>query len=312
MDYVMKKSTKDFGFITHKRQCERLPEIKLNDLDYADDIALLEGCIKRAQEQLNETSNNGKDVGLEINVKKTKIMRLNEDPSQSNIPLTLNGEAIESVENFKYLGSQMQSTEKDFEVRKGQAWGAYRQLSNIWKSKTTPVHLKINIFKASCLSILLYGSETWVLTQKLRNELDSFATNCYRYILGVKRLDKVSNNEIYERVKQIPLSVTLGERQLTWIGHMLRRNENELIRKYALYGPDQLGGDAKIGKPKLTYIKEIQRQLNPGLKENEIKLEAKEIVKMAQDREKWKKRVIDCTGAKGFSEAFCPSGATER
>ena len=151
MDYVMKKSTKDFGFITHKRQCERLPEIKLNDLDYADDIALLEGCIKRAQEQLNETSNNGKDVGLEINVKKTKIMRLNEDPSQSTIPLTLNGEVIDSVENFKYLGSQMQSTEKDFEVRKGQAWGAYRQLSNIWKSKTTPVHLKINIFKASCL-----------------------------------------------------------------------------------------------------------------------------------------------------------------
>lgn len=239
-------------------------------------------------------------------------MRLNEDPSQSTIPLTLNGEVIETVENFKYLGSQMQSTEKDFEVRKGQAWGAYRQLSNIWKSKTTPVHLKINIFKASCLSILLYGSETWVLTQKLRNELDSFATNCYRHILGIKRLDKVSNNEIYERVKQIPLSVTLGERQLTWIGHMLRRNDNELIKKYALYGPDQLDGDAKIGKPKLTYIKEVQRQLNPGLKENEIKLEAKEIVKMAQDREKWKKRVIDCTGARGFSETLCPTGATER
>ena len=125
-------------------------------------------------------------------------------------------------------------------------------------------------------------------------------------------MDKISNNEIYERVKQIPLSVTLGKRQLTWIGHMLRRNDNELIKKYALYGPDQLDGDAKIGKPKLTYIKEVQRQLNPGLKENEIKLEAKEIVKMAQDREKWKKRVIDCTGARSFSETFCPTGATER
>ncbi len=239
-------------------------------------------------------------------------MRLNEDPTQPAIPLTLNGETIETVENFKYLGSQMESTEKDFEVRKGQAWGAYRQLSNIWKSKTTPIHFKINIFKASCLSILLYGSETWVLTQKLRDELDSFATNCYRYILGVKRLDKVTNNEIYERVKQIPLSITLGERQLTWIGHMLRRDDNELIKKYALYGPDQLNGNAKRGKPKLTYIKQVQNLLNPGLKENEIKLETKEIVKMAQDRKEWKKRVIDCTGAKSFNKAICSTGATER
>jgi len=75
---------------------------------------------------------------------------------------------------------------------------------------------------------------------------------------------------------------------------MLRRNDNELIKKYALDGPDQLDRDAKIRKPKLTYIKEVQR-LNPGLKENEIKLEAQEIVKMAQDREmmtSWRREIV--------------------
>ena len=104
-------------------------------------------------------------------------------------------------------------------------------------------------------------------------------------------------------VKQEPISVTLAARQLTWIGHMLRRQEDEPIKKYALYGPKELlgYGKAKRGAPKLTYIKQVACQLNPGVKENEVKLEAKEIEEMARDRKLWGRRVIDCTGTKGYT-----------
>ena len=91
-------------------------------------------------------------------------MVLNEKPQQS---ISINSENIEIVDEFKYLGSQMSSSENDFKCRKGQAWGAFWKLENIWNSKTTTLELKIRIFQAPCLSILLYGSETWVLDQKL-------------------------------------------------------------------------------------------------------------------------------------------------
>ena len=44
----------DFGVVTHPRQSRRHPAKILNDLDFADNIALLESCIPSAQAQLPE------------------------------------------------------------------------------------------------------------------------------------------------------------------------------------------------------------------------------------------------------------------
>ena len=45
--------------------------------------------------------------------------------------LTLNGESIEVVDDFKYLGSMMSCSENDFKNRIGQAWGAFWKLEKI-------------------------------------------------------------------------------------------------------------------------------------------------------------------------------------
>ncbi len=53
---VMKNSEKEYGFVTYPKRSSRFPQQRLNDLDYADDIALIEGTQEKAQEQLNECS----------------------------------------------------------------------------------------------------------------------------------------------------------------------------------------------------------------------------------------------------------------
>ena len=115
----MKNSEKDYGFITHPRESSRLLIQRLNDLDYADDIALFESSQERAQEQLTECSKTALNVGLEINIGKTKEMIINNN--KENQPLKLNNEEIEIVNDFKYLGSLVASSEKDIKCRKGQA-----------------------------------------------------------------------------------------------------------------------------------------------------------------------------------------------
>jgi len=99
--------------------------------------------------------------------------------------IQLNGQNIEWTKNFKYLGSQIASTESDVRGRKGQAWGAFWKMKNVFQAKTLPIILKINIFEASCIPILLYGCESWIINSKIKDQLNSFATNCYRQTSNV-------------------------------------------------------------------------------------------------------------------------------
>jgi len=293
IDYVMRKSEDSFGFITHLQEGTRTrikkPEQRLNDLDYADDIALLESTLERSQNQLERTNEEANKVGLEINVDKTKLMIIGAPLFGPYQTISLNGDYIEVVRDFKYLGSMMASTAGDIRVRKGQAWAAFWKLKDIWKAKNVSIQLKIRLFKATVLSILLYGSETWITNQQQKNMLDSFATSCYRVMLNVKRTDRLSNAEIYNRVAQKPLSVTLAKRQLSWVGHILRREKSEPIRNLALYRPTH--GDNKPGRPALTYYKHIADLIN-----NEFEWSEQEIERVANDRKKWK-LVLDCIDA---------------
>ena len=209
IDYVMKNAEiqhtneqGEHGFVTKQRQSKRQPATIIHDLDFADDIALFESNFDRAQTQLITTAKWADQVGLPINIKKTQALT---NQNTNNKSMLINGEDIQWVDNFKYLGSVVLSSNTAIKVKKGLAWKAFWKLRNIWKSTTIPTRLKINIFKASCISILLYGFESWIITRTLEKSLNGFATSCYQIILNVKRLAKISNNTIYEKVKQEPL-----------------------------------------------------------------------------------------------------------
>ena len=143
------------------------------NLNYADDICLLENAIKQAQEQLDSLKDNARKVGLEINIKKTEYMT-NINTQES---LNIDGTNIERVEDFKYLGARMKSTDKDVETRIALAWSAFWSLKKIWKSQHLTEYIKINLFNASCVSILLYGSETWLINDRMKMKINDFANN---------------------------------------------------------------------------------------------------------------------------------------
>ena len=204
-----------------------------------------------------------------------------------NGTIKLDGETIKWVENFKYLGSMMLSSETDIKIRKGQAWGAFWKMKDIWKSIKISLTLKINIFKASCLSILLYGSESWIITHKLADSLNSFATNCYRIMQNIKWQDKTSNETLYKNTKQEPIVQTIQRRQLRFIGHCLRRDKEEFTYQYALYTPQPRHGKRKQGRPKLLYPEYIAKLIN-----NEVQPTIDELRKIAVERTEWSKFVV--------------------
>ena len=92
--------------------------------------------------------------------------------------------ALKVVDNFKYLGSWMANSEKDFYIRKSIAWRVCHKMKRLWNS-TLDNNLKTRIFKVTIETILLYGSETWTINNKLRSKIDGCCTKLLRMVLNV-------------------------------------------------------------------------------------------------------------------------------
>ena len=74
VDYFLgKASDADSGVMTHLRQSRRYPAKFLSDLDFADDITLLESSTSLARSQLTKIADAAADIGLIISVSKTRI-----------------------------------------------------------------------------------------------------------------------------------------------------------------------------------------------------------------------------------------------
>lgn len=75
----------------------------ITDLDYANDVAILSKSYAEVQHALDNVSRMAKMVGMKINASKRKILSANFLPDQ--VAVTLDGEAVEEDESFKYLGT---------------------------------------------------------------------------------------------------------------------------------------------------------------------------------------------------------------
>ena len=182
------------------------------DLDFADDIVLLDQGEIKALEHFRTIESSAKKVGLSINYDKTKIMIKNiENPrievidGQTVIKMDKNT-YLEVVDDFKYLDAYIANCYVDFKRRKGLAWTQFWKLATVWKSKEISLTVKLQLFDSLILSILFYNSETWVTTKVMKKEIDSFGTCCYRYMVGIRRIDRVRNEEVLQRVQRSNLS----------------------------------------------------------------------------------------------------------
>jgi hypothetical protein len=288
IDYIMRRSAGDYGFEYEQRQGSRRPAKKINDCDFADDIALLERFTSIANEQLRKLSEEARQVGLVINIDKTEYMTFNQPENQQQ-NIILDNQKLKQVTDFQYLGSRMSSSLIDFNRRRGLAWAAFWKLEKIWRAQHVLIGLKLKIFKVSVMSVFLYGCETWIITSAMADKINSFATSCYRVMLGIKRLDKVANAAVYERVGERPLIIAVQQRQLRWVGHALRREVAEPARIFALYEPAPTHGRVPRGRPPVSYKQYIASLLTSEHKD----LTVEAIVTMAQDRREWGKRIAD-------------------
>ncbi|VDP62148.1 unnamed protein product [Schistosoma mattheei] len=109
--------------------------IQLDDLDFADELALLSQTEQQMQEKNTSVTAVSTAVRLSIHKGKSKILQYN---TACTNPITIDGEDLEELKTFTYLGiitDEHGGSDADVKARIGKARAVYLQLKNIWNSK---------------------------------------------------------------------------------------------------------------------------------------------------------------------------------
>ncbi|VDO74465.1 unnamed protein product [Schistosoma margrebowiei] len=116
-----------------KHEIQWTAQNQLDDLDFADDLAFLFHTHKQMQIKTDSVTAVSASVGLNIHKGKTKVLKFK--AGNTNL-ITLDGETLEDVESFTYLGStvidEQGGSDADVKARTGKERVAFLQLKNIW------------------------------------------------------------------------------------------------------------------------------------------------------------------------------------
>src|SRR5687768_8537877 len=89
-------------------------------LAYADDVILMADNTSDLQSGINCLNAACEEFGMKISVGKTKVMHVGK--SRKEVACNLNGEQLEQVSEFKYLGTIFSEDGKLGNLRKGGKW----------------------------------------------------------------------------------------------------------------------------------------------------------------------------------------------
>ena len=192
---------------------------------YADDLALIGKTSGELQKLVDSLHESCCKWGTKISIKKTKVLSIGYEQAH----ILLDSSVLENVTEFTYLGSIMSQdggciAEIDARISKAsKVYGSWKK--RVFTNRQFSISTKMKIFRALVRPVLLYGCETWSVTQPNLQRLNTFHMRCIRSILGVSRWNKIKNSDNLERACEDPIDMTIQKR-LQWLGHLLRMNDN--------------------------------------------------------------------------------------
>ena len=133
----------------------------INNLTYADDTTLVAESEAELKSVLMKVKEESEKVGLKLNIQKTKIV--------ASGPITswqINGETMEMVTNFIFLGSKITADgDCSHKIKRCLLLGrkAMTNLDSILKSRDITLPTKVHVVKAVVFPVVMYGCESWTV-----------------------------------------------------------------------------------------------------------------------------------------------------
>ncbi|XP_077287784.1 uncharacterized protein LOC143912378 [Arctopsyche grandis] len=174
-------------------------------------------------------------------------------------PLKINDKNIELVHQYKYLGCWLNDQwdhSQEIKIRIEMARNAFFKMRDLLCNRDFNLDLRMRILHCYVLSVLLYGVESWTMTQATEKKLAAFEMWCFRRMLRIPWVDRVRNEEVLNRMKRKrELLSVVKRRKLRYLGHVMRNPKYEIIQ-LILQGKVQ--GKRGVANEKKTHLMDGQ------------------------------------------------------
>ena len=174
----------------------------ITNLRFADDIDGLAGKEEELANLVERLDKASTAYGMESSAEKTRLMTNN--TSGINIDIKVNGQRLETVTSFKFLGSVITDEGSKPEILSmiAQTTAALTRLKPVCIDKSISLSSKIRLMRSLVTSIFLYTCESWTLTTKLQGRIQAMEMRCYRKILHISYKDHVTNEQVRAKIQQ--------------------------------------------------------------------------------------------------------------
>ena len=141
----------------------KIAERNINNLRYADDTTLMAESEEELKSLFMKVKEESEKAGLKLNIQKTKIM--------ASGPITswqIDGETMETVEDFIFLGSKITADgDWSHEIIRCLLLGrnVITNLDSILKSRAISLPTKVHLIQAMVFLVVMYGCESWTIKQ---------------------------------------------------------------------------------------------------------------------------------------------------
>ena len=221
----------------------KLLDILVATLLFADDIALMSHSPAGLQYQLSILAKFCADRGLKVNVSKTKIVVF--EPKRTECPpFTFEGQVLERVEVFKYLGIAFHGT-RGLSCAMEHLCNSARKALFALYGRCHELHivcpaLQCTLFDTLVRPVLSYCCEVWVSIggKVAMQQLERVYTQFLRQILGVPTT--TPTKFVYAEFGKLPLKHSWLQQGLKYLCRMQQMDDSRLC-KVAFRADVQLG-----------------------------------------------------------------------
>ncbi|KAK3554509.1 hypothetical protein QTP70_024412 [Hemibagrus guttatus] len=198
---------------------------------FADDIVICSESREQVEENLERWRFALERRGMKVSRSKTEYMCVNEREGSGTV--RLQGEEVKKLQEFKYLGSTVQSNGecgKEVKKRVQAGWNGWRKVSGVLCDRKISARIKGKVYRTVVRPAMLYGLETVSLRKRQESELEVAELKMLRFSLGVTRLDRIRNEYIRGTAHVGRLGDKVREARLRWFGHVQRRENLTHLR----------------------------------------------------------------------------------
>ena len=239
-----------------RRECVRevtLSTGSIGILMFADDMVMMAETKEALQHNVEAMNEALSRWDLRVNWKKSKVMRVARKREECQV--VIGDEQLEQVDTMKYLGVMISgdgSMEREVEARIGCASRVIGGMSQaILRRRELSKQTKLKVVNATVMPVLMYGCETWAVRKEQKSKIQATQMNILRRIEGVCWKDRITNDEILQRLGQVGVLEMVRKRQEEWKGR-LEGMDNERCTKRAFEGVVE--GRRPRGRPRLRWL----------------------------------------------------------